>query len=56
MVEYSCVFNHGDYKFMLYNGNDYGKNGIGYAVKIIYHDNSNNATYIYSLDWIFRYD
>ena len=33
MVEYSCVFNHGDYKFMLYNGNDYGKHGIGYAVK-----------------------
>ena len=33
MVEYSCVFNHGKYKFMLYNGNGYGENGIGYAVK-----------------------
>ena len=33
MVEYSYVFQHEGYKFMLYNGNNYGENGIGYAVK-----------------------
>ena len=32
MVEYSCVFDYGKYRFMLYNGNDYGKSGLGYAV------------------------
>ena len=32
MVEYSFVFNHKDYKYMLYNGNNYGENGIGYSV------------------------
>lgn len=31
MVEYSFVFNHNGHKFLLYNGNDYGKTGIGYA-------------------------
>ncbi len=34
MVEYSYVFSHNNIKFMLYNGNNYGKNGIGYAVKV----------------------
>lgn len=33
MVEYSFVFKHKGVEFMLYNGNNYGKNGIGYAVK-----------------------
>jgi len=32
MVEYGYVFSHRDIKYMLYNGNDYGFNGIGYAV------------------------
>ncbi len=32
MVEYSFVFEHEGIRYMLYNGNDYGKNGIGYAV------------------------
>jgi|TARA_B100000035_G_C21036688_1_gene571420 hypothetical protein len=32
MVEYSFVFEHEGARYMLYNGNDYGKNGIGYAV------------------------
>jgi hypothetical protein len=33
MVEYSLVFQHKNITFMLYNGNGYGINGIGYAVK-----------------------
>lgn len=33
MVEYSFVFEHQNKKYMLYNGNGYGENGIGYAVK-----------------------
>lgn len=33
MVEYSFVFGHKDRIFMLYNGNNYSENGIGYAVK-----------------------
>ena len=33
MIEYPCVFNHNNIKFMLYNGNNYGENGIGYAIK-----------------------
>ena len=33
MVEYSFVFDHQGKRFMLYNGNGYGKSGIGYAVK-----------------------
>ena len=33
MVEYSFVFEHQNIRFMLYNGNNYGENGIGYAVK-----------------------
>lgn len=32
MVEYPCVFNHKDRKYMLYNGNGYGIDGIGLAV------------------------
>jgi hypothetical protein len=32
MVEYPYVFNHKGKKYMLYNGNSYGKNGFGYAV------------------------
>ena len=32
MVEYSFVFEHEGIRYMLYNGNNYGKNGIGYAV------------------------
>lgn len=32
MIEYAYVFNHADKKYMLYNGNDYGKEGIGLAV------------------------
>jgi hypothetical protein len=33
MVEYSFVFDHQGRRYMLYNGNGYGENGIGYAVK-----------------------
>jgi len=32
MICYPCVFLHGDTFYMLYNGNDYGKTGFGYAV------------------------
>ena len=32
MVEYPFVFNHKGKKYMLYNGNSYGKGGFGYAV------------------------
>ena len=32
MVEYSLVFEHNNIRFMLYNGNGYGINGIGYAI------------------------
>lgn len=32
MVEYSLVFEHKGCRFMLYNGNQYGAKGIGYAV------------------------
>jgi hypothetical protein len=31
MIEYPCVFEHGDDWFMLYNGNGYGATGIGLA-------------------------
>lgn len=33
MVEYSYVFDHKGIRFMLYNGNGYGQNGIGYAIR-----------------------
>lgn len=32
MIEYSYVFNHQGITYMLYNGNGYGINGVGYAV------------------------
>jgi hypothetical protein len=32
MIAYACVFQHGNRRHMLYNGNGYGKTGIGYAV------------------------
>jgi hypothetical protein len=32
MVEYPCVFEHRDRRYMLYNGNDYGRTGVGIAV------------------------
>lgn len=32
MIEYSYVFEHAGTKYMLYNGNDYGREGIGLAV------------------------
>lgn len=31
MIEYPFVFEHNQKKYMLYNGNDYGKTGFGYA-------------------------
>ena len=32
MIEYPYVFNHKSKKYMVYNGNGYGINGIGLAV------------------------
>jgi len=32
MVEYPCVFDHQGRRYMLYNGNDYGRTGLGLAV------------------------
>jgi len=32
MIEYAFVFEHRDKKYMLYNGNSYGKTGLGYAI------------------------
>jgi hypothetical protein len=32
MIEYPFVFNHKDQRYMLYNGNGYGKTGFGLAV------------------------
>jgi len=32
MVEYPCVLDHQERRYMLYNGNDYGKTGVGLAV------------------------
>ena len=31
-VEYPCVFNHNNDRYMLYNGNGYGITGFGIAV------------------------
>ena len=31
-IEYPCVFKHNENKYMLYNGNGYGKTGIGLAI------------------------
>lgn len=33
MMEYCHVFNHKNYQYMVYNGNDFGKEGFGYATK-----------------------
>ena len=32
MVEYPCVFDGSGRRYMLYNGNDYGRTGVGLAV------------------------
>jgi hypothetical protein len=32
MVEYPAVLDHGGRRYLLYNGNEYGRTGIGYAV------------------------
>ena len=32
MIEYPFVFEHNDKKYLLYNGNNYGESGFGYAV------------------------
>jgi predicted GH43/DUF377 family glycosyl hydrolase len=32
MIEYPCVFTHKNKRYMLYNGNNYGSNGVGLAV------------------------
>ena len=32
MVEYPCVFDSNNRRYMLYNGNDYGRTGVGIAV------------------------
>ena len=32
MIEYPCVFEHKGRKYMLYNGNEYGQTGLGYAI------------------------
>jgi len=32
MVEYPALFTHGGRQYMLYNGNDYGRSGVGLAV------------------------
>lgn len=32
MIEYPFVFNHNGTRYMLYNGNEYGKTGFGLAV------------------------
>ncbi len=34
MIEYPFVFDHGGQRYMLYNGNGYGKSGIGLAVLV----------------------
>lgn len=34
MKEYCHVFTHSEYQYMIYNGNHFGKNGFGYAVKL----------------------
>lgn len=33
MMEYCHIFIHNDQEFMIYNGNDFGKEGFGYAIK-----------------------
>lgn len=43
MIEYAFVFSHKDKKYMLYNVNDYGKTGFGYAVLGKCHAGRNNV-------------
>ncbi len=43
MIEYAFVFSHKDKKYMLYNGNDYGKTGFGYAMLGKCHAGRNNV-------------
>jgi hypothetical protein len=31
MIEYAYVFDHNGNRFMIYNGNGFGKSGLGYA-------------------------
>jgi hypothetical protein len=33
MVAYPSVFDHGGQRYLLYNGNGYGRTGIGYAIE-----------------------
>jgi hypothetical protein len=33
-VEYACVFDAGGERYMVYNGNDYGREGFGLAVRV----------------------
>ena len=33
MRSYPCILRNRDYEFLLYNGNNYGYEGIGYAVR-----------------------
>jgi hypothetical protein len=35
MIAYPAVLDHADRRYLLYNGNDYGKTGIGYAVATV---------------------
>jgi len=32
MVEYPCMIDYRGRRYMLYNGNDYGRTGVGLAV------------------------
>jgi hypothetical protein len=32
MIEYPCVFDHAGERYMLYNGNGFGKTGFGLAI------------------------
>ena len=32
MIEYPAVFDHKGSRYMLYNGNDYGRTGFGLAI------------------------
>jgi hypothetical protein len=32
MVEYPCLFDYRGHRYMLYNGNDYGRTGVGVAI------------------------
>jgi hypothetical protein len=32
MIAYPAILDHGSHRYLLYNGNDYGRTGVGYAV------------------------